>query len=232
MSKDRDEYSLRDPELDPYAPPKEAIGEGSLLEGSEDFARAEAIRRSHINHEASVKSLGHLHYLAVILMFLGLVPTVVQMSSMPQPEGGMQTARIVGFIVYFVVVISINLVMGVGLTGLKTWARWVEVALTVLSLLYFLLAAAGVALLANRAALGGTTAIGLGLLFMSIIPMYILYLLLSKKGSMVFSTEYREIIAATPHIKYKTSWIVKGCLIVFVVLIVLSIVALILAPRR
>ena len=33
---------------------------------------------------------------------------------------------------------------------------------------------------------------------------YILYLIHSKKGQMVLSEEYRDAIAATPHIKYKT----------------------------
>ena len=41
----------------------------------------------------------------------------------------------------------------------------------------------------------------------------ILYLLLSKKGSMVFSEPYQRVIAATPHIKYQTPifvWILLG----------------------
>jgi hypothetical protein len=54
------------------------------------------------------------------------------------------------------------------------------------------------------------------LLGMMIIPGYILYLLLSPKGSMVFSPEYWEAIERTPHIKYKTSWLLKGCLILFI----------------
>lgn len=45
---------------------------------------------------------------------------------------------------------------------------------------------------------------------------YILYLLLSAKGKMVFSAQYREVIDATPHIKYRTSllvWLLLGIVI-------------------
>lgn len=55
---------------------------------------------------------------------------------------------------------------------------------------------------------------------------YILYLLLSAKGKMVFSSEYGEVIAATPHIKYRTSIIIW----IFVALIVLGIAAAIIIP--
>jgi len=33
---------------------------------------------------------------------------------------------------------------------------------------------------------------------------YILYLMLSEKGKIVFSEDYRRIIDATPHVKYRT----------------------------
>jgi hypothetical protein len=55
---------------------------------------------------------------------------------------------------------------------------------------------------------------------------YILYLLLSAKWEMVFSAEYRDIIDATPHIKYRTSiliWMLLG-------IIVAAIAAVIIIP--
>ena len=60
---------------------------------------------------------------------------------------------------------------------------------------------------------------GLGLLAIPIgtlINAYILYLIFSKKGKMVFSDEYHDIIKQTPHIKYRTSiviWVVLGVLL-------------------
>ncbi len=94
-----------------------------------------------------------------------------------------------------------------------------------LSLLYALLDATVI----NRLNVG--SAIGVFLL-QAIIPSYILYLLLSKKGSMVFSSEYRRIIERTPHIQYRTSWIVKGCMIVMVGVFMLAFVAAFIGSRR
>jgi hypothetical protein len=53
---------------------------------------------------------------------------------------------------------------------------------------------------------------------------YILYLLCSAKGRRIFAPDYAEIVAATPHIKYRTSivvWIVLALVLVFVAALVL-----------
>lgn len=55
---------------------------------------------------------------------------------------------------------------------------------------------------------------------------YILYLLQSKKGTMVFSQEYKQVIEATPEIKYKTSiliWVLLG-------IVLLGLLAAMLIP--
>lgn len=64
---------------------------------------------------------------------------------------------------------------------------------------------------------------GIGLLGFplgTLINAYILYLLFSKKGKVVLSPEYQDVIAATPHIKYKTSRLA----LVIVVLIVIFVI--------
>ncbi len=69
---------------------------------------------------------------------------------------------------------------------------------------------------------------GIGLLGFpvgTIISAYILYLLGSQKGVQVFSDEYAEVIAATPHIKYRSSKLVIGLLILIVALIVFGVIA-------
>lgn len=69
---------------------------------------------------------------------------------------------------------------------------------------------------------------GLGLLAFPIgtlINGYILYLLLSAKGKMVFSDEYREVIRQTPDIKYRTSKVLWFFLLLFLGLIGFGIVA-------
>jgi len=69
---------------------------------------------------------------------------------------------------------------------------------------------------------------GLGLLGFplgTIINAYFLYLLFGKKGVRVFSDEYKDVIAATPDVKYRTSkvtWIVLGVFLLVVVGLIVS----------
>lgn len=61
----------------------------------------------------------------------------------------------------------------------------------------------------------GLLAIPLG----TLINGYILYLLFSQKGGFILSPGYRQIIEATPHIRYRTSiivWIFVGLLVLLV----------------
>ena len=87
--------------------------------------------------------------------------------------------------------------VGWGLRGLRKWA---QIASCVIS---------GLGLLAFPA---GTLING-----------YILYLLLSKKGRTVFTPEYQDVIAATPHVKYRTSIIVWIFLALLVGLMLLAV---------
>ena len=71
-----------------------------------------------------------------------------------------------------------------------------------------------------------------GLLSFSIvtfISIYILHLIFSSKGQMVFSPEYKEIIRQTPHIKYKTSKIVWVLLGIVGLLLLAGLVGLFIA---
>lgn len=72
---------------------------------------------------------------------------------------------------------------------------------------------------------------GIGLLGFpigTIINGYILYLVFSEKGRMVFSDEYQAIVEQTPHIKQRTSivvWIILGLLLMILVgIIVVALV--------
>ena len=72
---------------------------------------------------------------------------------------------------------------------------------------------------------GVFAAIGLiGFPLGTLINGYILYLLFSAKGKMVFSDEYRDIIDATPHVKYKTSIIVWLILALLVLVVAAAVV--------
>lgn len=100
------------------------------------------------------------------------------------------------FLMLFVLAIGIGqLAAGWGVRSLKRWGRIVGIVLSLLGLLAFPI---------------GT-----------IINAYVLYLFVSKKGRTVFSPEYQDVIAATPHVKYRTSivvWILIGLILALVVL--------------
>ncbi len=99
------------------------------------------------------------------------------------------------------IILVIALVQGIlayGLRRLRSWARWPAVALSIIGLLGFPL---------------GT-----------IISIVILANLIGAKASMVFSPQYKDIIAATPHVKYKSSMAVI-ILLVILVLILIGVIA-------
>jgi hypothetical protein len=91
----------------------------------------------------------------------------------------------------------LSILLGRGIKSLHPWARTTAVVLACVGLL-------GVPV--------GTAING-----------YILYLLLSKKGKRIFEADYADIVAATPHIKYRESlltWILLTVAIVLFVAIV------------
>ncbi|MEO5713517.1 MAG: hypothetical protein ABIT37_08500 [Luteolibacter sp.] len=71
-----------------------------------------------------------------------------------------------------------------------------------------------------RIAVGVLSGIGLlGFPVGTVINAYILFLLFGKKGRMIFSAPYKDIIAATPHVKYRTSkwvWIILIVVVLFI----------------
>ncbi len=153
-----------------------------LREGGVDN-EAERVRKEHISHEASVKSVGLLYFLgAAFLLLAGLA---VGFSTK-----GMEGPLLAGF---FLLLGGAQLWAGIGLRQLKPWARIVAGILSGIGLLGFPL---------------GTLING-----------YILYLLFSKKGAVVFSDPYKRVIEQTPHIKYRTSiviWILLGLMLLLI----------------
>lgn len=71
----------------------------------------------------------------------------------------------------------------------------------------------------------------LGIPVGTLINGYILYLLHSAKGKMVFSDEYKEVMQATPEIKYKTSILVWVFFILVVLLILFGVLAAVFSKR-
>lgn len=175
---------------------------------TEEIGSPHEIRRAHIQHEASVKSIGTLYYLGAFALtiwsfaaILTLVNTIITGPADVATWGAMSAVPIV-----LVPLTILQWFAAYGIKKLKPWGRIVGVILSAIGLLGFPI---------------GT-----------IISAYMLYLLLSKKGGTVFSPGYKEIIAATPDVKYKTSLIVWIVLGVFLLIIVAAIVSAFLLPHR
>jgi len=90
---------------------------------------------------------------------------------------------------------------GWGVRGLRSWGRIIGCVVSGIGLLGFPI---------------GTVVNG-----------YILYLYLSKKGRTIFAPEYQDVIAATPHVKYRASETFYRRL----ALVILALVAIVSLPR-
>ncbi|SMP61862.1 hypothetical protein SAMN06265222_107176 [Neorhodopirellula lusitana] len=167
--------------INPYLPTSEI---DDVPVGS-DF---ESIRRAHLNHEVSVKSIRSLYIIGAVLLALAGSLLVLN----PQEFGSAATQ---GYVCLVLAVIQFG--TAIGLYALRPWSRVSAVILSLLGLLAF----------------------PIGTLF----SVYFLYLLLCQKGTVVFSEHYKEVIAATPQVRYKTSKVVWGVLILFLGLISLAV---------
>lgn len=184
------------PGFNPYAAPSTSPYGGYAPSGMSQ-SEAERIRRELINHEASIQSVGALYLLTAVLSGLGLVAMVaVLLFSLGSPDrGGEPVAVTLGFVLLLVLIVALQFWLGKGLRKLDIKVRTVAIVLSAIGLLGFPL---------------GTLIHG-----------YILYLLAGEKGKRVFSPEYQEIIRATPHIQYKSPWLL-GCGILLVVGVVIA----------
>jgi uncharacterized membrane protein (DUF2068 family) len=185
----------RDPIQNPYRDlpqnPYQAPGEYQPV--GKSASEAERIRRAHIAHEASIKSIGILYMLGAII----LIPASIFLLVSPQKANDAEGMVVFGIGAMYLFLGVLQLATAVGLRKLAPWARWVAVVFSAIGLIGFPI---------------GT-----------LISAYILYLLLSQKGSMVFSENFKSIITATPHVKYKTSKVVWVLLILLLALFIVVI---------
>jgi hypothetical protein len=206
-------------EINPYAAPDVAIGPDPIVSTAE-LAHAERVRRKYLNHEASVRAIGSLNLLGAIVLGIAAVAFVFAIFAPNRGAGeSFGAGTLIGFAVLVAVLAGLNGAIGIGLRNLQPWARWVNSVVLGLGIGFSLLAIILAALAGGN--VGG--AVGQALV-QQIIPGYILYLMLSKKGAIVFSPEYREIVEKTPHIKYQTSCLVKGLLYTLLAIIGLAII--------
>ena len=180
----------------PYAPTSASAAAPGFAQGlSPELSHAEAIRRQYLSHEASAKSIGTLYLIGAFLIVpLGVGAIVVTAISFLYGEISTFEAAIMGVAGMLYMGIGLGQgATGLGLRRLRPWARIVAIVLSAIGLLGFPI---------------GT-----------LIAAYFLYILASQKGVYVFSDEYKQVILATPHIKYKTSivvWIFLGLLLLLI----------------
>ncbi len=103
-------------------------------------------------------------------------------------------------------IVGLNVATGVGLRRLRRWAQIAAGIMSAISMMNFPI---------------GT-----------IIGALILFVLFSPKGRFVFTAEYKQVIAATPHMKYRTAKWVWIALVVFLLLMVLLAVTAFAQGRR
>jgi hypothetical protein len=157
---------------------------------------AEVVRKEHIKTEASLKSVGILYFLGGVFL---LFVGIIGLSTPPTDEGVTGLAEQVTSVIFLILGVF-QFMVGAAVRKLKPWSR------------------TGVGIISGIGLLGFP--IG------TLINAYILFLAFGKKGKVVFSPEYQEVIAATPHIKYKTPrvvWIILGVLVLIVALAIAAI---------
>ena len=159
---------------------------------------AETIRKRYLSHEASVKSIGLLYWIGGVFGALATIAYLILAVGLLTK--GDPTGVITLLLAVFMGGISaFQIALARGLRHLQPWSRIGTIVLSAIGLLGFPI---------------GT-----------LISAYILYLVGSQKGVYVFSPEYKQIIAATPHLKYKTSivvWILLGLVIAVIALAIVG----------
>ena len=146
-----------------------------------------------------MKSIGTLYYLGAIILALALVAYAIPFLSLVR-FGGMGAYEISmllggGLLIFGLVVLQWKLANG--LRNLRPWVRIPIIVLSVIGLIGFPL---------------GT-----------LISAYILYLMLAAKSKMIFSQEYQQIIAATPHLRYRSSLLKTVLFLILIVAALMSV---------
>lgn len=158
-------------------------------------ADAEAIRREHAYTESTIKTLGILYYLAGSLVTLGgLLQLPGLLSGLSSNPDPFKDVMLCATITVFGVV-----VFAVGREARK-FSSSARTAILFLSVL-------------------GLFAVPIG----TLISIYIICMVAGKKGSMVFSPEYRAIMATTTRQKVKTSPAVWAILIIAALIIAVAV---------
>ena len=204
----------------PYAPSGSSYGDASL-DANFDLSQAELIRKSHLSHEANIQGFGCLYTLGGLLGILGAISYVgIGIFVM---AGGVVPKEL-EFMVFGAG--GDRLVSG----GLTTLVGVVFLAIAVAQLF----AGRSMQTLNPSGKILAIVVAAIGMLQFpcgTLISGYLLYLLVSAKGRTVFSSAYKEVMQATPHIRYRTSIIVWIFLFILIGVLLLGVLAAIFGAR-
>jgi hypothetical protein len=166
-------------------------------------SEAEAIRSKHLKHEASLKAVGFLFYLGAAFSVVSVVAMVAVLGQVRTQSESPADSRqwMITTVGARVAICVAQVAAGWGLRRLRSWGKFPAGVLVAISLfrMYPIVTIFNV----------------IGTLFGA----YILYLLFCAKGRMVLSPAYAEIVAQTPHLRYRTPLWIWIVLILFVLLI-------------
>jgi uncharacterized membrane protein len=171
-------------EFNPYAAPQSQVFQAT----SED----ELARRSHINTEAAIKSVGTLYYIGTLVLLLVGGVTLVRVTTDSNNMGRVMHALLISALI-----MSVGVGLGMVGYGLKHLRSWTRIPTVIISCL-------------------GLFAYPVG----TLIFVYILVQVLGEKGQFVMTPEYQRIIAATPNVKRKTSMVTWVLLILFIIILI------------
>lgn len=107
----------------PFAPPTAEVAD---ITGADP--EAEAIRREHIKHEASIKSVGILYYLSGAFLGIAALAFVFVVDELPMGFG-------LGAI--YAILAAFSIAVGHQLRALKPWARIAGIVLSIIGLFGF-----------------------------------------------------------------------------------------------
>jgi hypothetical protein len=168
------------------------------IEHIERGGAAELVRKEHLHTEVSIQAVGRLYLLGCVLILLAFAGIFIA-SFASMRNGNVSLISFAGSALGALAVCAAYGAAGFGLRKFKPWARIVATIVAVIGLIGFPI---------------GT-----------IISGYILYLMWNKKGRTIFTADYQDIIAATPHVKYKTSIVVWVILAIILLLVAVAVVS-------
>lgn len=184
----------------PYAAP---MPQNELSDAGGDVER---IRKENLKHEASIQGMGTLYVLGGIfsvlasILYLALgIGALAGAAGTPEGIIGGAILLVIGLVVGALG--AAQFWTGLGLRKIKPAARIPGIIFACIGLLGFPI---------------GTLISG-----------YFLYLLVSQKGTFIFTPEYASVMQQTPHIKYRTSiivWIFLGLLLFLIAVGIISLV--------